>query len=141
MQRKLRFPDEPLFWLLREGRIAEFNERKAAGARVDLARCDFRNADLRGMDADGLDLSDCYFRQADLRGVDLRGARLEGASLKDARISGAYFPAAVSASEITLSVTHGTRLRYPRTAPQPSDPATTSLTGSGSRRSRLRPTS
>lgn len=130
-----------MFWLLREGRIAEFNERKAAGIDADLTRCDFRNADLRGLDADGLDLSDCYFRQADLRGVDLRGTRLEGASLKDARISGTYFPAELSAIEITLSVTQGTRLRYPTTAPPLSDPQIDNTTPQRSRRSHLRPTS
>ncbi len=141
MQRKLRLPDEPMFWLLREGRIAEFNERKAAGTEADLTRCDFRNADLRGVDADGLDFTDCYFRQADLRGVDLRATRLEGASLKDARISGAYFPAELSAGEITLSVTQGTRLRYPATVPPFSDPRADTAAPPRSRRAHLRPTS
>lgn len=141
MQRKLRIPDEPMYLLLREGRVAEFNERRAAGTKVDLARCDFRNADLRGLDADGLDLSDCYFRQADLRGVDLRAALLEGASLRDAKISGAFFPAEVSASEITLSVTQGTRLRYPHTVPSSSEPATETPAFPPSRRAHLRSTS
>ncbi len=141
MQRKLRIPDEPMFWLLRAGRIAEFNERKATGVVVDLTRCDFRNADLRGVDAEGLDFTDCYFRQADLRGVDLRAARIEGASLKGARISGAYFPAELSADEITLSVTHGTRLRYPTTAPASGAPQNDTAAPRKSRRSHLRPTS
>ena len=130
-----------MFRLLREGRVSEFNERKAAGIRPDLTRCDFRNVDLRGVNAEGLDLTDCYFRQADLRGVDLRATRLEGASLKDARISGAFFPAALSADEISLSVTQGTRLRYPTTAPPADDPGADRTAPRKSRRSRLRPTS
>ena len=67
---------------------------------------------VRPSDLRGLDLSDAYLRQADLRGVDLRETRLEGASLFEARISGAYFPGELRAEEITLSLLHGTRLRY-----------------------------
>ena len=48
----------------------------------------------------------------DRRSVDLRGARLEGASINAAKISGAYFPQELSASEIELSLLHGTRMRY-----------------------------
>jgi uncharacterized protein YjbI with pentapeptide repeats len=61
---------------------------------------------------DGLDFSDCYFRQSDLRSVDFRKARLEGASINGAKISGAYFPAELTATEIELSLLHGTRMRY-----------------------------
>jgi len=64
------------------------------------------------LDADGLDFSDCYFRQSDLRGVDFRNALLEGASINAAKISGTYFPADLTASEIELSLLHGSRMRY-----------------------------
>lgn len=103
---------DPMYQLLRDGNVAEFNRRKAAGVSCDLTHCDLRSLDLRGMDATGLDLSHCYFRNANLRGVDFTKSRLEGASLNQAKISGAYFPLQLSAEEITLSVQHGTRMRY-----------------------------
>lgn len=103
---------DPLYRLLREGRVSVFNEEKARGKTCDLTHCDFRGLDLRGWDADGLDLSGGYFRQADLRGVDLSKAKLEGASLHSARIAGAYFPKAIAADEIIMSLMHGTRMRY-----------------------------
>ncbi|HHJ14901.1 MAG TPA: pentapeptide repeat-containing protein [Gammaproteobacteria bacterium] len=103
-----------MYRLLREGAIEEFNQRRASGEACDLRGCDFRTLDLRKLDADGLDLRDCYFRQADLRGLDLSGARLEGASINAAKISGVYFPPELSAEEIMLSLTHGTRMRYRR---------------------------
>jgi len=104
--------DDPLYRLLREGHINEFNESKARGERTDLTNCDFRGLDLRGMDADSLDLSSGYFRQADLRGIDFTNTILEGASIHATKISGTYFPKQLSADEITLSLTHGTRMRY-----------------------------
>jgi uncharacterized protein YjbI with pentapeptide repeats len=107
----LSYPD-PMYQLLRDGDIAEFNRRKAAGMSCDLTHCDLRSLDLRGMDATGLDFSHCYFRNTNLRGVDFTKSLLEGASLNQAKISGAYFPSELSAQEITLSVQHGTRLRY-----------------------------
>jgi uncharacterized protein YjbI with pentapeptide repeats len=64
------------------------------------------------LDAEGLDFSDSYFRQSDLRSVDFRNTRLEGASINAAKISGAYFPDDLTASEIELSLLHGTRMRY-----------------------------
>jgi len=109
---KLRIPNDPMYRLLREGCITEFNVKKASGETVDLRGCDLRGLDLRGLDADGLDLSDSYLRQADLRSVDFRNARLEGASINAAKISGAYFPADLTASEIELSLLHGSRMRY-----------------------------
>jgi uncharacterized protein YjbI with pentapeptide repeats len=102
----------PLYDLLREGYVEEFNRRRAAGERCDLRGSDLRHADLRGLLAVGLDMQDCYLRQADLRGVDLRETRLEGASINGAKISGTYFPAELAAEEITLSLLHGTRMRY-----------------------------
>lgn len=103
---------DPLYKLLREGRIKDFNSRRKHGEKTDLRDHDFRGLDLREMDAKGLDLSGCYFRQTDLRGVDLSESRLEGASINAAKISGTLFPRELSAAEITLSLMHGTRLRY-----------------------------
>ncbi len=109
---KLRIPNDPMYRLLREGCITEFNVKKASGETVDLRGCDLRGLDLRGLDADGLDFSDSYLRQSDLRSVDFRNARLEGASINAAKISGVYFPADLTASEIELSLLHGSRMRY-----------------------------
>jgi uncharacterized protein YjbI with pentapeptide repeats len=108
----LRISNDPMYQLLREGCIKEFNVKRAAGERVDLTDCDLRGLDLRGLEVEGLDFSGSYFRQADLRGIDFRNARLEGASINAAKISGAYFPAALHPSEIELSLLHGTRMRY-----------------------------
>jgi uncharacterized protein YjbI with pentapeptide repeats len=105
---------DPMYQLLRDGEVAEFNRRKAAGVNCDLTHCDLRSLDLRGIDAAGLDFSHCYFRNANLRGVDFTRSLLEGASLNQAKISGAYFPAELSATEIILSVQHGARMRYRR---------------------------
>lgn len=104
-------PDQ-LYRLLLDGKVQLFNERR--GPVVDLTDCNLRGVDLRGLDARGVDLSGCYLRQADLRGVDLSQATLHGTSLNGARISGVLFPEALSAEEIRLSVSHGTRMRYPR---------------------------
>ena len=104
--------DEPLYMLLREGKVEEFNQRKEKGERCDLTHCDFRGLDLRKWNPAGLDLSGSYFRQADLRGVDFSTATLAGASINGAKISGALFPRELSAQEITLSLQHGTRMRY-----------------------------
>jgi uncharacterized protein YjbI with pentapeptide repeats len=106
--------DDAMYLLLREGNVDSFNEERAKGTKFDLTGSDFRGVDLRDINADGLDLSNCYFRQADLRGIDLRGTNLEGASIHGARVSGTYFPAALGAEEITLSLVHGTRMRYRR---------------------------
>jgi uncharacterized protein YjbI with pentapeptide repeats len=104
--------DEPLYMLLREGEVDEFNRRKAAGEACDLTNCDFRGLDLREWDAGGLDLSGCYFRQADLRGLNLSSCQLQGASIHSAKISGVLFPARLAAEELSLSLLHGTRMRY-----------------------------
>jgi uncharacterized protein YjbI with pentapeptide repeats len=103
---------DPLYKLLREGRVKDFNDRKKLGEKINLTSCDFRGLDLRGLDAKGLDLSDCYFRQADLRGIDFSETRLEGASINGAHVSGTCFPKELSAEELTLSLLHGTRMRY-----------------------------
>ena len=100
------------YHLLRDENIAEFNRRKQAGETATLAAGDYRGLDLRGLDASGLDLSNAYFRNADLRGIDFRNTQLDGASIADAQISGCYFPEPLSAEEIHLSLTLGTRMRY-----------------------------
>ncbi|EEF79804.1 pentapeptide repeat-containing protein [Methylophaga thiooxydans] len=104
--------EHPLYRLLREGKIDEFNQRVAAGEQVDLTSCDFRHLNLQGLIAKGLDFSNSYFRQADLRGIDFSQCiSMNGASIHAAKISGAYFPEQVSAQEILLSLEHGTRMR------------------------------
>lgn len=107
-----RVIEHPMYRLLRDENVAEFNARRAAGEAVSLRGVDLRGLDLRNLQCDGLDLGDAYFRGCDLRGVDFRGADLEGASLVSANISGCYFPKQLRAEEILLSVTHGIRLRY-----------------------------
>jgi len=107
----LRFPDDPLFQLLRDEKIEEFNQQRASLVEIDFHDCDFRGLDLRNLNADGINFRGCYFRAADLRGVNFRKAILEGASLASAKISGCYFPNNLSASEIALSVDQGIRMR------------------------------
>lgn len=105
--------DDPLYRLLREGKIDEFNQRVAAGEQVDLTNCDFRHLNLQGLQTKGLDFSNSYFRQADLRGIDFTEClSLEGASIHAAKISGVYFPKQLPADEVLLSLEHGTRMRY-----------------------------
>lgn len=104
--------DNPLYRLLREGRMKEFNDAVERGETADMTSCDFRGVDLRNMLTTNIDFSHCYFRQADLRGIDFTSSNLEGASVHAAKISGAYFPKGLSANEITLSLLHGTRMRY-----------------------------
>jgi uncharacterized protein YjbI with pentapeptide repeats len=104
--------DNPLYRLLREGAVEEFNQRHRAGEACNLRACDLRSLDLRKLDATDMDLRDCYLRQADLRGVDFSRTNLEGSSISGAKISGTYFPVELSAEEITLSLLHGTRMRY-----------------------------
>lgn len=111
----LKRPDEnkdAMYMLLRENKMKEFNAHKAAGKVPNLRDTDMRGLDLRSMEASGLDMSGCYFRQADLRGIDFSQAKLDGASINGAKISGCLFPKELSGEEITLSLLHGTRLRY-----------------------------
>jgi uncharacterized protein YjbI with pentapeptide repeats len=107
----LRFPDDPLYQLLRAEKVKEFNQQKAAAEALDFNDCDFRGLDLRGLDATGCNFRGCYFRAADLRGIDFSQSSLSGASIASAQISGCLFPAAIRAEEIHLSVDKGTRMR------------------------------
>ena len=95
---------------LREGRIAEFN-RLAEQDPPDLRNADLRMLDLRQAALTHADLRGAYLRNADLRGLDLSHASMEGASLHDTKVAGVLFPTALSAEEIHLSLTYGTRMR------------------------------
>ncbi len=109
---KPKLSNDPMYQLLRDGKITEFNARFEGGEKPDLSNCDFRNVDLRGLEVTKTDFSGSYFRQADLRGLDLSECNLEGASIHGAQISGTLFPKELSAQEILLSHQQGTRLRY-----------------------------
>ncbi len=109
---KPQITNNPLYQLLREGKTEEFNRQHTQEEDFDLRDADLRGVDLRGLDARGLDLTNCYLRQADLRGIDFSKCCLEGASINGAKISGVLFPKELSAEEITLSLLHGTRIRY-----------------------------
>ncbi len=112
MMRPPEIKDDPMYQLLREEKIAEFNERRANGEACDLRHADLRGLDLRGLEAKSLNMIGCYFRQADLRGINFSSTNLEQASICGANISGAYFPHALTADEISLSQQHGTCMRY-----------------------------
>lgn len=112
MNQRPQIKKDPMYVLLRDEKIDEFNKRRQAGESTDLTLCDFRGLDLRGLETDGLDFSGSYFRQSDLRGVDFSNSNLEGASINGSKISGCYFPKQISADEIELSLNHGTRMRY-----------------------------
>ncbi len=112
MSQEPKIKKDPMYMLLREGRVDDFNKYKAKGKIPDLTHCDFRALDLRGLDASGLDFSGSYFRLTDLRGVDFSKAKLEGASIHEAKISGCYFPKDLSSDELTMSLIRGTRMRY-----------------------------
>ena len=110
----MRQSQDPLYLLLRDEQVSEFNRQRKSGSACDLRGLAFRGRDLRELDARGVDFGDAYFRDADLRGIDFRESNLEGASLAGAKISGVYFPSELTAEEIRLSVEFGTRLRYRR---------------------------
>lgn len=113
MNEEVHTINDPLYQALKNENVEAFNKARATRNPLPSFKlCDFRGLDLRGLNAEGLDFSDAYFRGADLRGVDFRYATLEGASIAGAKISGCYFPAALSADEIVMSLNHGTRMRY-----------------------------
>ena len=103
---------DPLYQLLRNEDIKEFNEQRDRLDASELKQGDYRGRDLRNMNATGLDFSNSYFRNSDLSGIDFRETNLEGASLLDAKLSGTYFPSELDATEIRLSRDTGTRMRY-----------------------------
>ena len=103
---------DPLYQMLRQEDVDGFNDNRDSLDTSELTGGDYRGRDLRRMSARGLDFSNAYFRNCDLSGIDFRETNLEGESLMDAKVSGVYFPAALSADEIRLSLDHGTRLRY-----------------------------
>ena len=104
---------DPLYQMLRHEDVDCFNTNLDLLDSTELTGGDYRGLDLRRMNARGLDFSNAYFRNCDLSGIDFRETNLEGASLMDAKVSGVYFPTALSADEIRLSLDYGTRLRYP----------------------------
>ena len=105
--------DDPLYQALRDENIQAFNEARGKLDKLpSFAYGDFRGLDLRGLDARDLDLRHAYFRGADLRGIDFREAELEGASIANTKISGCFFPNAIAADEVVMSLNHGTRMRY-----------------------------
>lgn len=107
----LRFPKDPLYLLLRDEKIDEFNSQRKSQKTIDFINCDFRGLNLRGIDASHINFSGSYFRASDLRGVDFSSSILEGASIASAKISGCLFPSNIRAEEISLSVNKGTRMR------------------------------
>jgi uncharacterized protein YjbI with pentapeptide repeats len=106
-----RLSDEEMYQLLRDGRIDEFNAKRAEGKECDLRGVNLRGLDLRGMDVEGIDFSDSYFRGTDLRGLNMSTCRLEGTSIRNAKVSGTLFPKELGPEEIRLSLDHGTRIR------------------------------
>ncbi len=107
----LRFPDDPLYQLIRDEKIKAFNSQRESTQSLDFHDCDFRGLDLRGLNAAGINFSGCYFRAADLRGIDFSQSNMDGVSLASAQVSGCYFPKNIDASEIGVSVDKGIRMR------------------------------
>ncbi|MEP1740238.1 MAG: pentapeptide repeat-containing protein [Kangiellaceae bacterium] len=107
----LRFPDDPLYVLLRDEKVKEFNQQRESQLDIDFHDCDFRGLDLRGLNAKGVNFSGCYFRAADLRGIDFSESNMDGVSLAAAQVSGCYFPKNIAATEIWVSVDKGIRMR------------------------------
>ncbi len=99
MTKGLAISNDPMYQLIREGKIEEFNAKKQSGEYCNLKGCDFRSLDLRG--------------------IDLRGSLLDGCSIDAAKIFGTYFPLNILAQEILLSLEHGTRLRVIHEKKQP----------------------
>ncbi len=112
--KKPEIKTDPLYQLLRQENVKDFNEQRNNLDTSELKSGDYRGRDLRNMNARELDFSDSYFRNADLSGIDFRTTNLEGASLLDAKLSGTYFPAELAPEEIRLSLDTGTRMRYRR---------------------------
>ena len=107
--------DDPLYRLIREKKIADFNEQRKD--TCDFSGLDFRGVDLRGLDVSNINFSNCYFHGSDLRGLNMYSCIMEGSSIHRAHIAGTYFPPQIAASEIKLSLKEGTRMRYQQVLP------------------------
>lgn len=103
--------EDPMFVLIRDEKVNEFNKKKAEGVEIDFTGRSFRGLDMRAVDVEGIDFSNSYFRNSDLRGVNFSTCKMEGASIRDAKVSGAFFPKELSVDEIALSLEKGTRMR------------------------------
>lgn len=106
-----KFFDDPAFKMLRVGDIDAFHKAVAGRKEIDYSGSDLRGVDFRKVDLSNLLLHDAYLRDADLRGCDLRSLDLSGVSMQSAKIGGSYFPDNIPASEIRMSLRHGTRIR------------------------------
>ena len=104
--------DDPLYSLLRDEQIEEFNSQRPKGEPYALTGLDFRGLNLRGMDVDGIDFANSYFRQTDLAGLNFTNCNMERVSIGGANISGTLFQKELSPQEIVMSLKYGTRLRY-----------------------------
>lgn len=107
----LEHGDNVNYQLLKNDDIEAFNEAREKGVEVDIKDANFRAFNLKGANLNGLDLSDSYFKNTDLRGVDLRSCNLSGCCFLNAKVSGVFFPNNISAAELNLSITSGTRIR------------------------------
>ena len=108
----LRQPwDNLAYKALRENDTTTFKNLMSERTHIDLSNCYLRGANLQNVEIKKLIIRGAYLKNADLRGLDLRNNDIEGISINGARISGVYFPDDYSASEIKLSLQHGTRLR------------------------------
>ncbi|MDR2354289.1 MAG: pentapeptide repeat-containing protein [Deltaproteobacteria bacterium] len=97
--------------LLFEENAEKFNALVAQGKTPDLSNQNLSDLDLHAFNLKHANLSGSYLRGANLKGVDLSEANLDGASIKNALISGCLFPKTLSACEIQLSQSLGTRMR------------------------------
>ncbi len=104
-------PVNPMAQLIREGRYDEFNFRVEQDGPADLSFAYLRAQDLTQVNLKGANLSGAYLRGADLRGQNLSAANLAGASLAEAKVSGVLFQDNLSAQEVQMSLTQGTRMR------------------------------
>ena len=101
----------PLFEMLSDGKVEEFNTARSKGETIDLENAHMRGFNLRGFNLTSISLKGSYLSQCDLRGLDLRFCNLDGVTIKNAKISGCFFPHNVSADEIKISNELGTRIR------------------------------
>jgi len=106
-----RFLDDAAFKCLRAGDLDGYHRAIESRATIDFTGADLRATDFRKANLGKVILRGAYLRDADFRGCDLRHLDLEGASLHGARVAGTYFPANVTAAELQMSFTHGTRIR------------------------------